>query len=360
MINAQELADIFLGEAHNQARSISFQEFSDLTPEQKVEKAKEHHPLPERDVIADVFEEVFWASLLTEESRPCRPRLIYRPRQAEMSQAIHRLVRPVELTREHLRKLTQVQGPLGYLVWDVESNTPEIIGVEGRQGGDPCDFTVAAPSDGALDISWWCIRLVAVRAGRVDRLSSTMLPDMHKALDIIRQLLGNFAPVFLGRTIQSIASEGHGGAVWIVGEGRAVDGIQIGYPVTLDQRPLPERFEQRLPWLKSVGYLAAVDGAVLLDSQLRVLGFGAFVNIPDQQEKVAFLTGKGVEMVEPRQLGGGRHRSALQFCLEYAPAAAVVVSEDGRITVMGAGHGRNIVCAPISILGFSDNIISSR
>ena len=74
--------------------------------------AKEHNPLPERDVIAHVFEEVFWASLLTEESRPCGPRLIYRPRQAEMSQAIHRLVRPVELTREHLRKLTPVQTEL--------------------------------------------------------------------------------------------------------------------------------------------------------------------------------------------------------------------------------------------------------
>jgi hypothetical protein len=360
MINAQELADIFLDEAHNQARSISFQEFPDLTPEQKVERAKEQNPLPERDVIAHVFEEVFWASLLTEESRPCQPRLIYRPRQAEMSQAIHRLVRPVELTREHLRKLTPVQGPLGYLVWDVESKTPEIIGVEGRQGGDPCDFTVAAPSNGALDISWWCFRLVAVRAGRVDRLSSTRLPDMHRALDIVRQLLGNFAPVFLGRTIQAIASEGHGGAVWIVGEGRAVEGTQIGYPVTLDQRPLPERFEQRLPWLKSVGYLAAVDGAVLLNSQLRVLGFGAFVNIPDQQEKVAYLSAQGVEMVEPRQLGGGRHRSALQFCREQAPAAAVVVSEDGRITVMGAGPDRKVMCAPISILGFSDNIISMR
>ena len=181
---------------------------------------------------------------------------------------------------------------------------------------------------------------------------------MQGELDIVRQLLGDSALVFLGKTIEAIASEGHGGAVWIVGEGRAVDGIQIGYPVTLDQRPIPERFEQRLPWLKSVGYLAAVDGAVLLNSQLRVLGFGAFVNIPDQQEKVAHLSAHGVEMVEPRQLGGGRHRSALQFCHENAPAAAIVVSEDGRITVMGAGLDRNVTCAPISILGFSDSIIS--
>jgi len=30
MINPQELADVFLDEAHNQARSISFQEFPDL------------------------------------------------------------------------------------------------------------------------------------------------------------------------------------------------------------------------------------------------------------------------------------------------------------------------------------------
>jgi hypothetical protein len=183
---------------------------------------------------------------------------------------------------------------------------------------------------------------------------------MRKALELVRQLFGAFALSFLGRVIEAIATESHGGTIWIVGEDRPVNGIQIGYPVVLDPRPLPERFEQRLSLLKSIGHLAAVDGAVLLNSNLQVLGFGAFVNIPKQQPEVAYLSPEGFATIEPRHLGGGRHRSAVQFCLDYAPAAAVVVSEDGRISLMVAGADRYVMCTPISILGFSDHIVPAQ
>jgi hypothetical protein len=174
-------------------------------------------------------------------------------------------------------------------------------------------------------------------------------------------LLGDFATVFLGRTISAIASAGVGGAVWILRETLDVKGIQIGYPIHRDDRPLPERFEQRSKWLESVGHLAAVDGAVLLDSHLRVLGFGAFIDIPDLPREVSFVSGSSnVEKHLSRELGGGRHRSAVEFCSRFAPAAAIVVSEDGRISIIWAAAQDDPYWVPLSILGFSDTIIHSE
>ena len=159
MINTDELTDILIEEAKDLAKRINIGD--DLTPEEKFERLVAQHPLPSCKQISALFEEVFWASQLTEEGRPCLPRLLYLPRQQIMGQAIHRLSEPLEVTREALRKLTPIQGELGYLTWDCESNRAEITGVQGREGGDPCDFITAALKNGALDISWACSRLIA-------------------------------------------------------------------------------------------------------------------------------------------------------------------------------------------------------
>jgi sensor domain DACNV-containing protein len=361
MLNSHELADLLLQEVRLLGQSITFQDALDLTPDEKFARAVVQYPLPDRETTASILEEVFWASLLTEESRPCRPRLLYSPRQETMSSAVFRLENPVLLNRDSLRKLAPTQGPLGYLTWDCMSGKPEITGIQGRQGGDPPDLTIASPKNGALDINWFCFRLVTLRAGRLSRLSEASLPDLHTALNHLRQLLGDIAAIFLGTTIGAIASEGHGGAIWILRETRDHRGIQIGHPIYRDDRSLPKKFEQRSKWLESVGHLAAVDGAVLLDSHLRVLGFGAFIDIPDLPREVSFVSSSSnIEKRLSKELGGGRHRSAVEFCSRFAPAAAIVVSEDGRISIIWAAAQDDPYWVPLSILGFGDTIIQSE
>jgi hypothetical protein len=285
MIDSQNLADLVLQEARLQGGLIRFDDAPQLGLDEKFSRATAEYPLPNDTAISSVLEEVFWASLLTEESRPCRPRLLYCPTQENTSGAVHWLERPVPLSRDTLRKLTPVQGPLGYLTWDCASEKPQITGIQGRQDGDPCDLIIASPNNGALDISWWCMCIVALRAGRIYRLSENSQPDVVRALTFVQQLLGSFGPVFLLSAIRAIAGEGHGGAVWILRENRDTDGVQVGRPIRRDERPLPGRHEQRSRWLESVGHLAAVDGAVLLDSRLRVLGFGAFIDVSGLAER---------------------------------------------------------------------------
>jgi hypothetical protein len=354
MIDSHTLADTFLEEVRRFTLRMVFSDAPNLTPEEKFVRGTADIPLPGREAIASLFEEVFWASLLTEESRPCRPRLLYSPRQETVKGLVHRLEKPALLNRGSLRKLTPVQGRIGYLTWDCDSGKPEITGIQAFRGvgADPPEFATASSSVGTLDISWRFTRLMTLRAGRLSRHSESRLPEVHRALDIVRQGLGSFAPVFLASTIRAIANDGHGGAVWILREGRALDGIQIGHPILRDERPLPEELQPRERYLASVGHLAAVDGAVLLDSELRILGFGAFIDVPDSPREVNCWSEAGnIDKLPSSELGGGRHRSAVEFCSRFAPAAAVVVSEDSRISIMWATAQNDPSWVPLSVLG---------
>jgi DNA integrity scanning protein DisA with diadenylate cyclase activity len=124
------------------------------------------------------------------------------------------------------------------------------------------------------------------------------------------------------------------------------------------ERPLPQHFEQRSKWLESLGYLAAGDGAVLVDSRVKILGFGAFIDVPEAARQVTcFSYAGGARRIESTKLGGGRHRSAIEFCVRFAPAATIVVSEDGRISIVWAETKVAPCYAPFSALGISSDSI---
>jgi hypothetical protein len=170
------------------------------------------------------------------------------------------------------------------------------------------------------------------------------------------------AAPFLLPTLQGIIAQGHGGSVWVIPDGRETDGITIGHPLEVDPRRLMDRFasdtgngETRIPWLSSIAKLAAVDGAVLMDSKLRLLGFGAFVKLGDQPVPIQkSVPGPGwkARLTDSADGVGGRHRSAAEFCRYYAPACAFVVSEDGGVTAFFTAEEKGIVqCQPIVSLG---------
>jgi hypothetical protein len=363
MINSQEIVEVILEEIKNYVGRMTFDPPPEppLTPDEKLAKMFADCPLPDNQKIAFAVEEIFWASLLTEEGRPCRPRLLYVPRQESMRRAVHRLAVPVALTRATLRKLTPAQGRLGYLTWDCVSGTPEITGVQGREGGDPVQFTIAAPMNGALNIDWMVARLVTLRAGIIERSSSNLKPEMISALiDVSRLMGGGMEPVRLNSAIRAIADDGHGGAIWIIRKGSIPDSsVQFWYRVQPDDRPLPDHYPN-FSFLQSIGHLTAVDGAVVVDQNIRVLGFGAFIEIPKTPKLVNAITDENKEQKVPStKLGGGRHRSAVEFCARFAPAAAIVISEDGRISVFWSMNAEDLFCAPLLTAGgFSDSLIS--
>jgi hypothetical protein len=91
---------------------------------------------------------------------------------------------------------------------------------------------------------------------------------------------------------------------------------------------------------RAIGELAAVDGCVVLDKALSVVGFGTKINVPREeaeQSPIQFKnakTGTQVPLDELEKLGGTRLRSALWFCKSYPNVVAFVVSQDREMKVL--------------------------
>ncbi len=88
--------------------------------------------------------------------------------------------------------------------------------------------------------------------------------------------------------------------------------------------------------LDAIGELSAVDGALVLDDQLSVLGFGAKLHLEAADFTVSVwnaLTGPVGEGLHVADLGGMRHQSAARFVHEHSGAIAIVVSQDRRVTL---------------------------
>lgn len=107
--------------------------------------------------------------------------------------------------------------------------------------------------------------------------------------------------------------------------------------------------------IDAVAGLSAVDGAVVLNNQYDVLGFGAKIvrrKGHAQVEQVMVtepIEGGQATLVHPDKLGGTRHLSAAQFVHDQRDGqqgcAALVASQDGRFTVFEWSPCENMVHA---------------
>ena len=129
-----------------------------------------------------------------------------------------------------------------------------------------------------------------------------------------------------------------------VGKDQDIEPEQIGH----DDSTLPESLlldRDVVHVTDFVAALAAVDGAVLLQRDLKLVGFGAEITKAEMPS--------GDETVEhgnhPPPLGkpaptsltdfGMRHRSAIRFCQEVPGTMAFVVSQDGGIRLFTSMDG---------------------
>jgi hypothetical protein len=94
--------------------------------------------------------------------------------------------------------------------------------------------------------------------------------------------------------------------------------------------------------------LSAVDGALVVTSDLRVLGFGAEIVLDAARPVAAHeVTGQAARSAPWPEVDsesfGMRHRSALR-CVAVADAtAAFVVSQDGAVSFFWKQHGRVLI-----------------
>ena len=89
--------------------------------------------------------------------------------------------------------------------------------------------------------------------------------------------------------------------------------------------------------LHAIGDLSQIDGALILDEHLSVLGFGAKLDAPANECSVTeldALTGATREGVSGTDIGGTRHQSAVRFTCKNPEALCFVASQDGGLTIL--------------------------
>ena len=92
--------------------------------------------------------------------------------------------------------------------------------------------------------------------------------------------------------------------------------------------------------LKLTGQLTAVDGAVIVNDDLKVLAFGAKIKPLDTRKSPETLlvseasAGSVPLAVSLSEFGGTRHQSAAQFVFDQRQSVAFVASQDGIITML--------------------------
>jgi hypothetical protein len=342
VIGAASIAAELMVEIRGYAASIGFPSLDhEMSADEKLAESVKTAPLPTEAQIASIIDPLFWASIETEEQRPTRFRVAYRPTDVETLLAMHRLRTPVPLDVANLKKFVKLAHAhdrlASFLALDFLPEPAIVgIGVFHSRGAVPHAFHVVSKTQATLEFLWSSTQLGTLRGGELSLLSRAGLRADAVADWITTCFESLGLRVLIGSVARIIAEQGHGGSLWAVAPGaRLSEGLTVGYPVEVQPERLSEvpKYEHRQPWGFSIGNLAGVDGAILVAGDGRVLGFGAFIDLPKEPIAVVEYDVDGVgHAVLSDQLGGGRHRSAIAFCASHAPSSALVVSDDGGIS----------------------------
>jgi hypothetical protein len=238
--------------------------------------------------------------------------------------------------------------------------------------------------DAMMDVfdSEWLPALFArereqVRAEHAARQAETQSPTL-----VEHSLVGRIGQHMLRRSIQLVRGARHGGMILVVDAAAGAasirfDGLRLKYrfdqdepshryrtllfqilervaaatskatvewsDFALDSSPDLERLEQAVfEWSRVIANLTAIDGALVVDKRLGLLGFGAEVSadLPGPSRVWRALDMEGRER-EPNSIEnvGTRHRAAYRFVQDHARGLAIVISHDGGVSFVANRDG---------------------
>ncbi|MGH9890989.1 MAG: putative sensor domain DACNV-containing protein [bacterium] len=362
-----------------------------LVAEGHVERARSDALTGDSSQLAQLVNICFWASLAAEEGRPVRGAIsICSPQQVPSSLAFSQ---PEAVSTESLVSLLTATratalgvhgGPEGMEVWGLVEHAP-FHSLRLRIGGT--GIVVASRDKDVLAV---------LHGGRISiPKSATELTWMQ----IVAGAFGSDRPfperlklaALLLRVVARMHRHGHGGILVIIPsaeqswqaqvsfrycfdeagakmirdriaqaesaaqEARAIDD-QLNFGQTPD---VPSLFRLRGnaasaysglldAALQSIGDLSQIDGALILDEHLSVLGFGAKLQaIPTAffATEIDALSGAIREGVPDTDLWGTRHQSAARFVFHNREALCFVASQDGQLTLFGWVINPGVVAA---------------
>ncbi len=335
----------------------------------KAARARGREPvasLPQPEIIEQMINATFWASLRREEGYVPKISMAYLP--PEQDEHPMRFERPVSLTPAALTKVAAVVERAGIHlgVWEYDGE----LCVWGTTHNIPtfC-FVLEVVEPGLMVIkhhrgerSGKYVNVAVLEGDKVKIVdeNASSLPDCP---ELVTSLLGFDSPSSWVDSVNvlvqlAVSMRGHGrGGTLLVVPPRADawrDAIvhPIPYAVSPPYRELAQLMretgegrtadiwkEALRETVDAIAGLTAVDGATIITEDYELLAFGAKIMRRRGSQPVEHVTVTepiegGAPLVVPAvQLGGTRHFSAAQFVYDQRNAIALVASQDRRFTV---------------------------
>jgi hypothetical protein len=330
--------------------------------------------------LRQLVDAAFWASLRTEEGQGVRPALVLAPAGAA-SEAFE-FSESAPLTAEHLANLSPAL------------RHPDVhVGIWKYEDGLRLWGLVLSPIEGALGIRATSPGVLQLSAGPqlVARLSGQRAQfvadgDALQFNELLTRALGLTSDIWL-RAHQSdylrhiarrMREHGRGGTLLIVPrpDGAWTETVRIHHrlvlpvqdivnawrdeteasrrqsasamilPIDVSHESSVERADalvaERIAHRRArslsdrIGDVTAMDGAAVVTHELALLGFGAKITtdvVPPSILEIRPVVGAAFEQRKLETLGGMRHQSAARFVTAQRDCVALVVSQDGMVSL---------------------------
>jgi hypothetical protein len=332
-------------------------------------------PVPVEEVIRQIVDAAFWASLRREEGFEPKISLAYMAPEQDVQPLIFE--RSLPLRPATLSKIAPIVERAGIhfgvwhvdgelRVWGTTQNIPALCFVlEVIEPG----LLVVKHHRGVQEGKYVNVAVLEGDQVKVVDEGATLLPECP---DLLTSLLGfHTSKSWVGsvnvmvQLAVSMRAHGRGGSLLIVpaGDGGWRESIvqpmayAVSPPFTALSRVIAQagEGEQSGSWQDSfreavdaVASLTAVDGAAVIDDNYDLLAFGAKITrlkgspLVEQVTVTEPIEGGAPTIATPADLGGTRHLSAAQFVHDQRGAVALVASQDRRFTVFdwSAREGR--------------------
>lgn len=309
--------------------------------------------VPTEESLKRVIETVFWTSIATEETRCPMATMEYVGDQSRIFGGdCIKFLQPIYMDIGSLKKLSFAHDyTISGLLWGCdERNDPVILGI--RMG-----ITI-----GGIENDGFRIRMIGPGQFNVMVAGKTIYGQHGNECVTWQKNSGMFTNAWMrvfgkptnnlflhiGAVLDMIKDKGHGGSIWICRE-KGNTTIKIGYPVN-SSLPGKDNLERRYLYLQGLANLAGIDGAVLVNCEMKTLGFAAFIENKNGIN-VKVIDENTQKTIRVEDIGGGRHRSGVTFCNECFPAMALVVSQDGKVKcIYKAEKDEDPTCFTIPII----------
>jgi hypothetical protein len=339
--------------------------------------------LPDLDELRSLVQIAFFASLNEEEGQRLAFTIAWTS-GVRADRAVFEIVRPVQATPKNVAKLAP-------------ATSREATAIAVRREGDGLvvwallqqneaheqPLTIHALAPGVLRVE-----LAGIPRALYTRGEILLLGGAHEVKSPARRLTAAFAcwsrdadeatridprAAIVTRVAARALEHGHGGMILIVpAEVREPAGVRVHYAIGAGSDALTRRYaelvgdlpageriariaasraraadghvhvrdEAQLRAFEAVGFVArltAIDNALLLDTDLRVRGFGVQVieaDAPHQTFQHVSPYSDDVHVDDLSTFKGTRHPAGVIFCLRQpGEAAAIIASQDGRLSL---------------------------